>query len=75
MYYNIFNVFRTGESLKVVSCFSVGYDHLQVDELRKRGIRMGYTPGVLTEATAETAVTLLLATARRLNECYTIVRK
>ncbi|KAK7575930.1 hypothetical protein V9T40_012216 [Parthenolecanium corni] len=63
-----------GESLKVVSCFSVGYDHLQVDELRKRGIRMGYTPGVLTEATAETAVTLLLATARRLNECYTIVR-
>lgn len=70
-----FYLIETGESLKVVSCFSVGYDHLKVDELRKRGIRMGNTPGVLTEATAEMAVTLLLTTSRRYNECYAIVRK
>ncbi|KAL3044877.1 hypothetical protein OYC64_013199 [Pagothenia borchgrevinki] len=57
-----------GPNLKVISTLSVGYDHLAIDEIKKRGIRVGYTPDVLTDATAELTVALLLATARRLPE-------
>ncbi|KXJ68545.1 hypothetical protein RP20_CCG002794 [Aedes albopictus] len=44
------------------------FDHIDVKECRDRGIRIGYTPEVLTDATAELTVALLLATARRLFE-------
>ncbi|XP_006272140.1 glyoxylate reductase/hydroxypyruvate reductase-like [Alligator mississippiensis] len=57
-----------GPSLKVVSTMSVGYDHISLQELKKRGIKLGYTPDVLTEAVAELTVALLLATSRRLLE-------
>ncbi|KAG2466757.1 glyoxylate reductase/hydroxypyruvate reductase-like [Polypterus senegalus] len=57
-----------GPKLKVVSTMSVGYDHLSLDELRKRGIRVGYTPDVLTNAVAELTISLLLATSRRIVE-------
>ncbi|TDH07713.1 hypothetical protein EPR50_G00108360 [Perca flavescens] len=57
-----------GPNLKVISTLSVGFDHLALDEIKKRGIRVGYTPDVLTDATAELTVALLLATARRLPE-------
>lgn len=57
-----------GPSLKVISTLSVGYDHIDVDECRKRDIRIGYTPGILTDATAELTVGLLLTTSRRLAE-------
>lgn len=45
-----------GPTLKVVSTFSVGYDHIDVAECNRRGIKIGYTPDVLTEATAELTV-------------------
>ncbi|KAM4595080.1 glyoxylate reductase/hydroxypyruvate reductase [Fundulus diaphanus] len=57
-----------GPNLKVLSTMSVGYDHLSLEELKKRGIRVGYTPEVLTDAVAELTVALLLATSRRLIE-------
>uniref|UniRef100_UPI003AAE6701 glyoxylate reductase/hydroxypyruvate reductase n=1 Tax=Centroberyx gerrardi TaxID=166262 RepID=UPI003AAE6701 len=57
-----------GPNLKVISTLSVGFDHLALDEIKKRGIRVGYTPDVLTDATAELTVALLLATARRIPE-------
>ncbi|KAM8961111.1 glyoxylate reductase/hydroxypyruvate reductase-like isoform 1-T1 [Pelodytes ibericus] len=57
-----------GPNLKVVSTMSVGYDHLSLEELKKRGIRVGFTPDVLTEAVAELTIALLLATSRRLIE-------
>jgi glyoxylate/hydroxypyruvate reductase len=47
---------------------SVGYDHVTVSELEARKIALGITPGVLTEATADTTVLLVLAAARRLRE-------
>ncbi|KAK7086554.1 hypothetical protein SK128_010527 [Halocaridina rubra] len=59
-----------GPSLKVIGTMSVGYDHLSLDEIKKRGIKVGYTPGVLTDATAELTVALLLATSRRLFEAH-----
>lgn len=54
--------------LKVVSNFAVGFNNIDVPAATKRGIRVGNTPGVLTEATADIAVTLMLAAARRLGE-------
>ncbi|GFN81606.1 glyoxylate reductase/hydroxypyruvate reductase-like protein [Plakobranchus ocellatus] len=57
-----------GPDLKVVSTMSVGYDHIDVKECAKRNILVGYTPGILTKATAELTVALLLATSRRLKE-------
>jgi glyoxylate reductase len=63
-----------GVSLKVVANFGVGYDHIDVEAVRARGIRATNTPDVLTNATAELAVTLMLATARRVAEADALVR-
>ncbi|RNA31918.1 glyoxylate reductase hydroxypyruvate reductase-like [Brachionus plicatilis] len=57
-----------GLNLKVVGTCSVGYDHISLEECRERNIQVGYTPGVLTDATAELAVGLLLDTSRRISE-------
>ena len=55
-----------GPSLKVVSQFAVGYENIDVAEATRRGIPVGYTPGVLTHATADFAFALMLAAGRRL---------
>jgi len=57
-----------GPQLKVVSTMSVGYDHLDVVKMKEMDIKVGYTPDVLSDATAELTVALLLATSRRLVE-------
>lgn len=64
-----------GSQLKVVASMSVGVDHLDLDALKKRGIRVGYTPDVLTEATAELIVGLLLATSRNLLQANKAIYK
>ncbi|KAM9795169.1 glyoxylate reductase/hydroxypyruvate reductase [Neosynchiropus ocellatus] len=63
-----------GPNLKAISTLSVGFDHLDMVEIKKRGIRVGYTPDVLTDATAELTVALLLAAARRLPEAVQEVK-
>jgi len=60
--------------LVVVSTMSVGYDHIDVAEATKRGIYVTYTPGVLTDATADFAWALLMASARRVAEADRFVR-
>lgn len=57
--------------LKVVSNFAVGFNNIDVAACTAHKIPVGNTPGVLTEATADIAVTLLLAAARRLGESAT----
>lgn len=57
-----------GSSLRVVSQMAVGHDNIDVVACTARGIPVGHTPGVLTETTADLAVALMLATARRLIE-------
>jgi glyoxylate reductase len=52
--------------LRVVSNMAVGLDNLDLDACRRRGILVGHTPGVLTDATADLAMALLLAAARGL---------
>jgi glyoxylate reductase len=64
-----------GPSLKVVANFGVGYDNIDLEGVRARGLRATNTPGVLTSATAELAVTLMLAAGRRVAEADGIVRR
>ena len=54
--------------LCVVSTFAVGFENIDLDAARRLGVQVAHTPGVLTEATAEVAVALLLACARRVAE-------
>jgi lactate dehydrogenase-like 2-hydroxyacid dehydrogenase len=63
-----------GPSLRVVSTMSVGYDHINVAACAARAVAVGNTPGVLTETTADLALALLLATARRIPEAVAAVR-
>ncbi len=53
-----------GPQLKVISNYAVGFNNIDVAEATRRGILVGNTPDVLTDATADIAVTLLLAAAR-----------
>lgn len=61
-------------NLKAISTMSAGHEHIDVQEATNRGIFIGYTPGVLTEATADLAFALLLSLARRLPEADRFVR-
>ena len=63
-----------GPGLRVVATYSVGVDHIDLDACRSRGIRVANTPDVLTDATADLAMTLLLATTRRVREGEALVR-
>lgn len=54
--------------LKVISQMAVGYDNIDIAAAAERGIPVGNTPDVLTEATADIAFALLMAAARRLPE-------
>jgi glyoxylate/hydroxypyruvate reductase len=65
----------SGPNLRVVGTMSAGYDHIDVQESRRRGIKVGYTPHVLTAAVAEIAVTLLLEVARRVPEGRDCIKK
>jgi glyoxylate reductase len=61
--------------LKVISQCAVGYDNIDVSAATARGIPVGNTPGVLTDATADFAFTLLMAAARRVGEAIEYVRQ
>ena len=63
-----------GAGLKVISSFSVRIDNVDVAAASARGIPVGNTPGVLTDATADLAFALLLAAGRRIVEGAQAVR-
>ena len=60
--------------LRVISNLAVGVDNIDVEAATRAGIAIGHTPGVLTEATADLAFGLLMATARRIAEADRHVR-
>jgi glyoxylate reductase len=64
-----------GPTLRVVANFGVGYDNIDLDAARARAVRVTNTPDVLTDATAELAVALMLAAGRRVAEGDAIVRR
>ncbi len=61
-------------TVKVIGTFSVGYDHIDIPAARARGIAVVNTPDVLSVATAECALLLLLAAARRAGEGERLIR-
>lgn len=63
------------ETVRVGATISVGYDHVDVAAARARGVTMTNTPGVLDECTADHAMMLLLAAARRGLEYDRIMRQ
>jgi glyoxylate reductase len=64
-----------GNDLRVVANFAVGYDNVDLDACRERGVVVTNTPGVLTNATAEIALSLTVAGARRASEAEAILRE
>jgi glyoxylate reductase len=60
--------------LRVISNYAVGVDNVDLAAARERGIPVGHTPEVLTDATADLAFALILALARRLPEGSAAVR-
>jgi len=61
-------------SVRVISTFSVGYDHIDVRAATAHGILVTNTPGVVTDATADIALLLLLGAARRATEGQALAR-
>jgi glyoxylate reductase len=61
-------------ALKSIATLSVGYNHIDLDEARGRGIRVLHTPDVLSEACAEIAMLLVLNACRRGHEANQMVR-
>jgi len=64
-----------GPGLQVVSNFAVGVNNIDLAEAARRGIAVGNTPDVLTDATADIAVALLLAAARHVQPAADSVRR
>ena len=62
------DVVAAGDRVRLIANFGVGIDHIDVAAARARGIAVTNTPGVLTDATADIAMTLLLMSARRAGE-------
>ena len=57
-----------GEQLRVVANVAVGYDNVDLEAARRHGVIVANTPAVLTDATADLAIALLLVVTRRLGE-------
>jgi lactate dehydrogenase-like 2-hydroxyacid dehydrogenase len=59
---------RLPDSICAIATFSVGYEHIDLEAAKERGIVVTNTPGVLTEATADIALLLMLGASRRARE-------
>ena len=68
-------IIQSAKNLKVISTFSVGYDHIDTKVAKEKKIRVGYTPEVLTNATADMAFALMIDSLRRISEGDRIIRK
>ncbi len=66
---------RLPKSIKMIATFSVGYEHIDVNAAKARGLPVSNTPDVLTDATADIALLLMLGAARRAYEGERAVRE
>src|SRR5688572_12014017 len=62
------------DSVRILATFSVGFNHIDVGAARHRGLVVTNTPDVLTDATADIAMLLLIGTARRASEGEAMMR-
>ncbi|MBW7454740.1 2-hydroxyacid dehydrogenase [Paenibacillus sepulcri] len=67
-------VLSAGAKLKIVSTMAVGYNNIDIQEASKRGIYVGHTPDVLTEAVADLTFALLLAVSRKIVEGMAFIK-
>jgi glyoxylate reductase len=67
-------IIESAPNLKVISTYSVGFDHIDVKTAKEHGIKIGYTPEVLTNATADLTIALLLDLLRRVTEGDRLIR-
>jgi len=65
---------RLPERVRAIANFSVGYDHVDIEAARARGVIVTNTPEVLSDATAELTLMLMLGAARRASESERLVR-
>lgn len=65
---------RLPDSVRIITTFSVGYEHIDVDAVKASGRTVTNTPDVLNEAVADIAMLCLLGAARRGHEGQTMVR-
>jgi lactate dehydrogenase-like 2-hydroxyacid dehydrogenase len=65
---------RLPENIKCISTFSIGFDHIDLEACKARGIKVGNAPHGVTVATAEIAMLLLLGAARRASEGEKMIR-
>jgi glyoxylate reductase len=63
------------EEVEILATFSVGFEHIDLEAAKKRGLIVTNTPDVLTNATADVALLLILAAARRAYEGERLVRE
>lgn len=61
---------RIGPSVRAISTKSAGIDYVDVPEVKRHGIPLGYTPEVLSDAVADLAIGLMISAARRFHEGY-----
>ncbi|HEX7199529.1 MAG TPA: D-glycerate dehydrogenase, partial [Dongiaceae bacterium] len=66
---------RLPASIRVIATFSVGFEHIDIAACKARGIAVGNTPDVLTDATADIAILLMLGAARRSYEGEAMLRE
>jgi len=67
-------IIDAGKNLKIISCYSVGFDNIDHEYAKSKGIITTNTPGHLTESVAEHTMALLLAVSRKVNMADYFVR-
>ena len=63
------------QNCRVIANYAVGYNNIDIDYAKKKGIIVTNTPNVLTESTADLTMTLVLACARRINEASNLIKQ
>ena len=66
---------RAGENLRLIASYGAGFDHIDVQTARQRGILISNTPGVLTDDTADMTLALMLGVMRRFQEGAHLIQK
>jgi lactate dehydrogenase-like 2-hydroxyacid dehydrogenase len=63
------------DEVKIIANFSVGFDHVDIEAAKRKGVVVTNTPDVLSDATAELTMMLMIGAARRASEGETLVRQ
>ena len=68
-------IISCGKNLKIIANYAVGYNNIDVEYARERGIYVTHTPDILTDATADLTMALILAVSRRIVEADEFLRQ